>query len=166
MMRLSILYLILLPLFMICRENSPVKPVEEENVPKTNDTIHGYTPKQPIPFSHSVHTSITGIDCKYCHDSEAKAKQLSMKDKCIVCHQKDGKTLTALPDSIIERNGGIVWKKVHNLPDSVYFNHKQHVIVSLSESDPKQYKYYQEIHERLLKHDSRKFSNDCSKCQY
>ena len=33
----------------------------------------GYSPKQPVPFSHKLHAGTLNIDCRYCHNTVTKA---------------------------------------------------------------------------------------------
>ena len=35
--------------------------------PKVLDT--GYTPVQPVPYSHKLHAGNLGMDCFYCHNT-------------------------------------------------------------------------------------------------
>jgi len=109
----------------------------------------GYTPEQPIWFSHAIHNCQNEIDCQYCHSSAAKSKHAGIPsvNVCMNCHKgiKKGavygtkeinKIYEAIgfdPDSAkyIENyeQKPIQWNKVHNLPDHVYFSHQQHVTV-------------------------------------
>jgi cytochrome c551/c552 len=110
--------------------------------------VEGYQPSQPIEFPHSVHAGINGIDCKYCHNSvtESRSAGLPSVNVCMNCHKqingatpeqqaKIAKIYTAAgwdPEGAGEYTGKtkeIVWNKVHVLPDHVYFNHSQHVVV-------------------------------------
>ena len=106
--------------------------------------VEGYQPSQPIAFPHSVHAGDNGIDCRYCHNSvtESKTAGLPSVNVCMNCHKQitgageqvsqiqkiydaagwDGKKYTNVTKPII-------WNKVHVLPDHVYFNHQQHVVV-------------------------------------
>ena len=34
----------------------------------------GYSPQQPIPYSHKLHAGQMGIDCYYCHSTVYKAQ--------------------------------------------------------------------------------------------
>ena len=49
----------------------------------------GYTPEQPIKFSHATHAGIQGIDCQYCHDSARRSKHASIPgaNTCMNCHK-------------------------------------------------------------------------------
>ncbi len=111
----------------------------------TIDVKEGYQPSQPIDFPHSVHAGINGIDCKYCHNSvtESKTAGLPSVNVCMNCHKAVPGTTPEQQEKIAriyeaagwDGNGftgqtkEIVWNKVHVLPDHVYFNHSQHVVV-------------------------------------
>lgn len=106
-----------------------------------------YKPEQPIAYSHKLHAGDLGIDCKYCHNSVTKSKHAGIPtvNVCMNCHRAvdegttTGKTEIAkiydaagfdpatMTYSGVEKP--IKWVKVHNLPDHVYFNHSQHVVV-------------------------------------
>lgn len=109
---------------------------------------NNYNPSQPvIEFNHSIHTGVNGIDCKYCHNSVEKSKTAGIPtvNVCMNCHKgiKGNDDTQAKIAKIYEAAGynpegagaytndtkPIVWNKVHVLPDHVYFNHKQHVVV-------------------------------------
>ena len=48
----------------------------------------GYAPKQPIKFSHAVHSGIHDIDCQYCHDAARRSKNalIPPTSTCMNCH--------------------------------------------------------------------------------
>lgn len=48
----------------------------------------GYSPDQPIKFSHATHAGINKIDCQYCHDSARKSKHSAIPstNTCMNCH--------------------------------------------------------------------------------
>jgi hypothetical protein len=95
----------------------------------------GYSPDQPVWFSHEVHAGQNKIDCLYCHHSamESKSAGIPGVGVCMNCHNvvKNGKkTGTEEIAKVIEAwNTGkpIEWVRVHNLPDHVWFSHAQHV---------------------------------------
>lgn len=107
--------------------------------------VTGYQPSQPIAFPHDIHAGINGIDCKYCHNSADKSKSAGIPttNVCMNCHkqvQGEGDQVEKIKNiyasaGFSPEGGGtysgetanIVWNKVHNLPDHVYFNHSQHV---------------------------------------
>lgn len=109
----------------------------------------GYTPEQPIWFSHAIHNCQNEIDCNYCHSSAAKSKHAGIPsvNVCMNCHKgikKGAITGEAEIAKIYAAIGfdpktgqyidgyeqkPVKWNKVHNLPDHVYFSHQQHVTV-------------------------------------
>jgi len=97
--------------------------------PKTTDV--GYMPTQPIPYSHALHAGELGIDCRYCHNTveEAGHAAIPATDTCMNCHKM---IWTESPKLLLLRESQatgkpVEWKKVHDLPDYVYFNHSAHV---------------------------------------
>lgn len=54
--------------------------------PETTDV--GYTPKQPVPFSHALHAGVMGLDCRYCHTTVESAARAAIPstDICMNCH--------------------------------------------------------------------------------
>lgn len=109
--------------------------------------VEGYQPSQPIDFPHTTHAGMNGIDCKYCHNSvtESRTAGLPTVNVCMNCHKQvtgNDDAQMAKIDKIYAAAGWdksaqqytgktnpIVWNKVHVLPDHVYFNHSQHVVV-------------------------------------
>ena len=49
----------------------------------------GYSPTQPIKFSHTMHAGKLQVDCKYCHSTADKSKQASIPsaNTCMNCHK-------------------------------------------------------------------------------
>ncbi len=49
----------------------------------------GYTPDQPIKFSHAQHAGIQKIDCQYCHDGARRSKHsvIPAANTCMNCHK-------------------------------------------------------------------------------
>lgn len=109
------------------------------------DIKEDYQPSQPIDFPHSIHVGINGIDCKYCHNSvtESKTAGLPSVNVCMNCHKQINGNTPEQQAKIAKiyaaagwdgskytgKTKEIVWNKVHVLPDHVYFNHSQHVVV-------------------------------------
>lgn len=111
-------------------------------------TQKGYKPEQPIKFSHKLHAGDNEIACQYCHSSVEKSRHAGIPSVniCMNCHKgiqkgpqygekEIGKIYAANgfnPQKGVYEgnvNNPIKWIKVHNLPDHVYFNHSQHVVV-------------------------------------
>ena len=89
------------------------------------------TREQPVPFSHAHHVGGIGIDCRYCHTTvETSAfAGIPPTKTCMNCHAQlynDSPTLEPVRASF--RTGlPLVWTRVHDLPDFVYFDHSIHV---------------------------------------
>ena len=114
------------------------------------DPADNYRPEQPIKFSHALHAGENEIACIYCHSTAEKSKTPSIPsvNVCMNCHvainegpqygtEEIAKIYQAIgfdPESktYIEnyKESPIKWVKVHDLPDHVYFNHSQHVVVA------------------------------------
>lgn len=108
---------------------------------------HNYQPTQVIEFNHSIHAGTNKIDCKYCHNTVEKSRTAGIPtvNVCMNCHKGiQGRTdeQKAKIAKIYDAAGfnpetgfysgnthPLVWNKVHNLQDFVYFNHSQHVKV-------------------------------------
>ncbi|MBA2480877.1 MAG: cytochrome c3 family protein [Planctomycetes bacterium] len=115
----------------------------------------GYAPEQPIAFYHKVHAGDLKIDCKYCHFNADRGKHpgIPPMSVCIGCHKHvttnnpeyqkeidnllkvaetgsyviDGVNYHGKPDGVVYDGGVVHWKRVHKLPDHVYFSHQWHV---------------------------------------
>ncbi len=97
--------------------------------PKHTDV--GYSPKQPVPYSHKLHAGDLGIDCRYCHTSVEKSSVASVPptQTCMNCHAQvkaQSELLKPVRDSFAS-DIPIPWIRIHKLPDYVYFNHSSHV---------------------------------------
>ncbi|HET9241289.1 MAG TPA: cytochrome c3 family protein [Oligoflexus sp.] len=87
--------------------------------------------QQTVPFSHEHHVGGLGIDCRYCHTSvEVSAHAgLPASSICMNCHSQiwsESAMLEPVRDSFAGKNP-LVWAKVNDLPDFVYFNHSIHI---------------------------------------
>jgi hypothetical protein len=87
--------------------------------------------EQPVPFSHKHHVGEVGLDCRYCHGGVEKDAFAGMPpvSTCMTCHSQlftDQPVLAPVMESW--RTGvPLHWKRVHDLPDFVYFDHSIHV---------------------------------------
>jgi len=94
-----------------------------------------YSPIQPVKFSHAIHAGQNQIDCIYCHSYAPYSKTAGIppENVCMNCHMmvrngtRSGAFEIAKVISAYENKKPIVWIKVHNLPDYVFFSHAQHV---------------------------------------
>lgn len=108
--------------------------------PRTTNV--GYSPDQPVPFSHKTHVGMLKMDCRYCHTTVDKASHAAIPptQTCINCHS------AANPDGSVDNSAihtqsekllpvresqatgePIEWERIHDLPDFVYFDHAAHV---------------------------------------
>jgi hypothetical protein len=95
----------------------------------------GYSPLQPVKFSHAVHAGQNKTDCIYCHSSAKTSKSAGIppENVCMNCHivvrngTRSGVSEISKVISSYENMKPIEWIKVHNLPDHVFFSHAQHV---------------------------------------
>jgi hypothetical protein len=102
--------------------------------PQVLDT--GYSPKQPVPYSHKLHAGSLGMDCYYCHATVYKSSYAAIPttETCMNCHSRvktQSPLLSVVRDSWATGNS-IEWVKVHKLPDYVYFNHQAHLAAGVS----------------------------------
>jgi hypothetical protein len=86
---------------------------------------------QPVPFSHQHHVAGLGIDCRYCHTSVETSKFAGIPPTktCMNCHSQiwtNAPLLEPVRESF--RSGkSLVWTRVNDLPDFVYFDHSIHI---------------------------------------
>lgn len=91
----------------------------------------GYSPSQPIPFSHQRHAGIRKMQCLYCHSNVDKSPHANVPSSsvCMNCHRvvlTDSPWIKKLTEAH-DKNEPIQWVNVHVLPDYVYFNHQRHI---------------------------------------
>jgi len=91
----------------------------------------GYSPTQPVLFSHKLHAGTMKIDCQYCHTGVTKGRQAIVPSAniCMNCHtqaRKDKPEIIKLTQ-FYDENKPIPWKRIHKVPEYAYFNHSVHV---------------------------------------
>lgn len=97
----------------------------------------GYSPNQPIKFSHAIHAGDNKTDCRYCHHTSdySKSAYIPSANVCMNCHNvvKTGKNSGNFEINKIFRsiNSGVPvkWIRIHSIPDYTFFSHAQHVNV-------------------------------------
>jgi len=127
----------------------------QQPAPMTEDSL-GPQVVQPIEFPHNRHAGLRNpsdptnsdplkggmeIDCMYCHTYARRSAVAGIPplQKCIGCHQSI-ETVREMPrikqlfeywegskDGKIAAKTPVPWKKVHDLPDFVRFNHERHI---------------------------------------
>ncbi len=87
--------------------------------------------EQPVPFSHAHHAGGLGIDCRYCHTSVETSSFAGIPPTktCMNCHSELWTSAPMLePVRASYRTGqSLVWTRVNDLPDFVYFSHDIHI---------------------------------------
>lgn len=90
----------------------------------------GYSPEQPVAYSHKLHAGDLGIDCRYCHSNVERSAKASVPptETCMNCHARvKTESLKLLPvRESFAQDTPIPWIRVHNLPDYAYFDHSAH----------------------------------------
>ncbi|MBN1443870.1 MAG: cytochrome c3 family protein [Planctomycetes bacterium] len=100
----------------------------------------GYRPQQPIEFSHAIMAGKHEIPCGYCHTTAEKGPHAGMPTlkTCMNCHERiqprDSRGglkpgIAALLDHFSSKKP-VLWEKVHDLADFVYFDHSRHMAPS------------------------------------
>jgi Cytochrome c7 and related cytochrome c len=86
---------------------------------------------QPVEFDHRHHVRDNGIECRYCHTAAERSSNAGVPATgvCMGCHAQIWNQSPLL--EVVRRSyfsgTPIDWKRVHDLPDFVYFDHSVHV---------------------------------------
>jgi hypothetical protein len=86
---------------------------------------------QPVEFDHRHHVRDDGIECMYCHSSADRSPHAGVPPTavCMGCHTQIWNQSPLL--EVVRRSyfsgRPINWKRVHDLPDFVYFDHSVHI---------------------------------------
>jgi hypothetical protein len=94
-------------------------------------TYAGVVRPQPAPFSHQHHVAGLGIDCRYCHTSVENSRFAGIPPTktCMNCHSQIW-TKSPMLEPVRESfrtDKSLVWTRVDDLPDFVYFDHSIHI---------------------------------------
>jgi hypothetical protein len=91
----------------------------------------GFAPEQPIPYSHRLHAGVLKIPCQYCHVNASRSRHAGVPpvDTCMNCHRVTKTDRPAIKEltRLYESGQRLAWKRVHALPDHVFFDHRPHV---------------------------------------
>ncbi|NDJ54740.1 MAG: cytochrome c3 family protein [Chloroflexi bacterium] len=91
----------------------------------------GIAVAQPVRFSHQLHSDQLNISCNYCHASANEYAYAGIPDThtCMSCHSQIAVYSELLEPvrTSYETGDPLVWNKVHDLAEHVYFNHGVHV---------------------------------------
>ena len=104
----------------------------------SDDELSG--PEQPIQFSHAVHATKLGLDCRYCHTTVDVSQHATIPavSICMGCHEYVAKGSSPGSEEEIaklrdfyQRGEAIPWQKIHNLPEHVQFKHFRHTLAGV-----------------------------------
>lgn len=95
----------------------------------------GFAPIQPVDFSHRQHAGDMKIDCRYCHTGVETGRYAAIPpvQVCMNCHSVAAVDSpgVALVRALYLEEKPVVWKRVHRLPDFVYFSHDVHIAANV-----------------------------------
>jgi hypothetical protein len=95
------------------------------------DTTRDEVVSQPIPFSHKHHVGDVGLDCRFCHAAVERSASpgFPSTQMCLGCHSQlfAGQPMFEPLRESARTGNPVPWKRVHKLPDFVYFDHSIHV---------------------------------------
>jgi len=91
----------------------------------------GYAPEQPVPYSHRLHAGELEMDCRYCHANVERSHEAMVPptQTCMGCHAQvhpDSERLAPVRESFASGES-IEWVRVHQVPDTVFFDHSVHL---------------------------------------
>jgi hypothetical protein len=96
----------------------------------------GYSPEQPIEFSHKEHAKDNSIPCEYCHSSARKGPVAGIPaaSTCMNCHSEIEKNHPEVRKiaAALAKKKPIEWNRVHKMADFVRFDHSAHVTKDVS----------------------------------
>jgi hypothetical protein len=96
----------------------------------------GYSPRQPINFSHRLHAGTLALQCNYCHIGVESGPHATIPatSTCMNCHKyvkTDSPEIKKIQASW-DTKKPIVWTRVYSLPDYVYFDHSRHIAAGVA----------------------------------
>jgi Cytochrome c7 and related cytochrome c len=94
-------------------------------------TNQGDPVEQPVAFDHRHHVRDDGVGCLYCHYEATRSKNAGVPPTaiCMNCHGQvwqESERLAPVRESWFRREP-IRWRRVHQLPQFVYFDHSAHL---------------------------------------
>jgi len=135
--------------------------------------------EQPISFNHKKHLE-QGLSCDACHRFFKTQTFSGMPDNptCLECH-KEPVTKSTEEEKIRQsqqKGKEIVWKRIYEQPDHVFFSHRRHVVlgklscqtchgeIGQSEKPPTQPWVKMTMKWCMDCHTKNKVTNDCLAC--
>lgn len=88
-------------------------------------------PEQPINFSHEIHVHDNKLPCATCHQlaDGAITAGIPSVETCMTCHESLAADRPEVQKIHAAWNSDspIVWERIHNVPDHVFFSHERHI---------------------------------------
>jgi hypothetical protein len=90
---------------------------------------------QPITYSHKLHAGELQMQCTYCHSGARRSAVAGVPavNVCTGCHRwvKNKTAEMKKIDEYAQQKRPIVWKRLNEMAEHVYFSHKRHVLGGL-----------------------------------
>jgi len=135
---------------------------------------------QPVAYNHSIHINDVGLECIECHTGVENRSRATLPsiEICEDCHSEmNGETVAeAFVVDAVENSEEIIWNRVYNLPDHVFFSHRRHISLGKIEctqchGDIQDFEIPPKIPHLALTmefcmdcHDKQNVNNDCLAC--
>lgn len=98
---------------------------------RVNNAAVGVPVAQPVDYPHNLHVAQVGLDCRYCHTTVETSNTASVPptETCMTCHSQLRVATPQVQAVVDSWDSGtpLMWNRVHDLPDYVYFDHSAHV---------------------------------------
>ena len=96
----------------------------------------GYSPVQPIPFSHKLHAGTNHIPCQYCHAGvdRSRLSPIPPLNVCMGCHDVVATNTAPIKQlaAAYAAKTPIKFIRVYSLPQFVYFQHRWHIAAGIA----------------------------------
>lgn len=99
--------------------------------PRVRVTRHLDPAAQPMWFDHRHHVTGFEVDCRYCHYTADRSRYAGLPSTgtCVPCHNETwlSSRYFAPVRRSLEEELPLRWRRVHDVPDFVFFDHSIHV---------------------------------------
>ncbi len=97
------------------------------------DNQRGYSPSQPISYSHRLHAGELGIDCRFCHTAAEQGQHAGIPstDVCMKCHKFVTSSFDVMQEEITKAD------QEKRKPNPIVSGELQKLYDSLGLDDPK-----------------------------
>lgn len=139
-----------------------------------------HTLRQPIDFNHQLHVKENGMGCTDCHNQVKIHQRATIpgNENCANCHEEAMTDTMAEKKllSYIKEKIEIPWRRIYQVPDHVFFSHRQHVAIGNISCEtchgniqdlrtPPKYPLVAPSMENCMKcHEQKHITNDCLSC--